>query len=104
MLSHVSEMDIRELIYTKNIGIQTCNFHLDDVLKFIECLKAEPAPGLDGVHPTVLKKCASARKNYCMCFYRPHLPQGSFLRTGGELMSSLSSRRGEEFEFEEPLL
>lgn len=37
--------------------MQECEFTVEDVRKEIRTLRAESAPGPDGVHPTVLKEC-----------------------------------------------
>lgn len=58
MFTKESEENIPELIATQDVGVQTCSFRVEDVIKVIESLKAESAPGPDGVHPTVLKECA----------------------------------------------
>lgn len=74
-------------------GLQGCSFMVEDIRMAIQSLRAESAPGPDGVHPTVLKECVTDLAYPLFMIYQASLPQGNCLKTGTEPMSALFSRK-----------
>ena len=67
---------IPELPSAQGEELRSCSFTVEDVMKMISSLKAESAPGPDGVHPTVLKECAMVLAYPLFMIYKASLAMG----------------------------